>query len=100
MNWHEEIEETLRRADGDISNLIATGPIQPASEDRLIIDDLFAIRDGIDLCRNRIEGIRMKAEMEQVAEWIDEALTHHNDDTILEKLRKTIQDFAKDFPLP
>lgn len=39
-------------------------------------------------------------EMVQVAQWIDEALTHHTDDAYLSRLRTAIKSFAKDFPLP
>jgi glycine hydroxymethyltransferase len=41
-----------------------------------------------------------QAEMKQIAGWIDEAITAHNDDQALTKLRETIKDFAKAFPLP
>lgn len=39
-------------------------------------------------------------EMEQVASWIDQAITSHNDDKVLEKLRQEIKKFAEDYPLP
>lgn len=41
-----------------------------------------------------------QAEMKQIAEWIDQAITGHNNEKVLSKLRATIKDFAKDFPLP
>lgn len=39
-------------------------------------------------------------EMVQIAQWIDEALTHHADDAYLSKLRTSVKSFAKNFPLP
>ena len=39
-------------------------------------------------------------EMVQVAGWINDAISHQNDDNYLGKLRMTIREFAKDFPLP
>jgi glycine hydroxymethyltransferase len=39
-------------------------------------------------------------EMKQIAGWIDEAVTHRGDGQALAKLRATIKDFAKAFPLP
>ena len=39
-------------------------------------------------------------EMVQVAGWINDAISHQNDDGYLSKLRMTIREFAKDFPLP
>lgn len=44
-------------------------------------------------------GLKEK-DMEQVADWIDQALTHHNDDKILKQLRQEIKTFAANFPLP
>jgi len=41
-----------------------------------------------------------EAEMRRVADWIDEALTHHQNDARLTKLRATIREFCRDFPLP
>ncbi len=39
-------------------------------------------------------------EMIQITEWIDQALRHHDDEKMLNKLSKQIQEFAKAFPLP
>jgi len=39
-------------------------------------------------------------EMRQVAQWINQALTHPTNDTILNKLRLDIKALAKQFPLP
>lgn len=39
-------------------------------------------------------------EMVQIADWIDKAITHHKDDTYLEKLKKQVHELAKNFPLP
>jgi len=41
-----------------------------------------------------------EAEMEQVAGWIDQAITHPSDDILLNKLSVDIKTFAKQFPLP
>lgn len=41
-----------------------------------------------------------EAEMEQVAEWIDRAVTKAEDEKSLSELRQKIQKFAEDFPLP
>lgn len=38
--------------------------------------------------------------MVQVAEWIDQAITHHKDDAKLAQIHAEITAFAKDFPLP
>lgn len=39
-------------------------------------------------------------EMEQIAEWIDQAITGRNDEKKLASIEKQIVDFTKDFPLP
>ncbi len=44
-------------------------------------------------------GMKEK-EMLQIAEWIDEALSHHNDEKYLANLRKEIKALALQFPLP
>jgi glycine hydroxymethyltransferase len=44
-------------------------------------------------------GLKEK-EMEQVAEWIDQAITHSSDDKALNKLSAEVKEFAKSFPLP
>jgi glycine hydroxymethyltransferase len=44
-------------------------------------------------------GLR-EAEMEQVAEWIDRALTAHGQDAKLAQIKKEIVAFSKDYPLP
>lgn len=41
-----------------------------------------------------------EAEMDQVAEWIDRALTANGQETTLTKIKQEIEVFAKDFPLP
>lgn len=41
-----------------------------------------------------------ESEMDQVAAWIDTAITARNDDTKLEKIHAEIKAFAKAFPLP
>jgi glycine hydroxymethyltransferase len=44
-------------------------------------------------------GLKEK-EMEQVAEWIDQAITHSSDDKALSKLSGEVKEFALKFPLP
>jgi glycine hydroxymethyltransferase len=44
-------------------------------------------------------GLKEK-EMEQVAEWIDRAITHSSDDKTLNKLSEGIKEFASKYPLP
>jgi glycine hydroxymethyltransferase len=39
-------------------------------------------------------------EMEQIANWIDEAITNQNDEKKLDQLKRTVKDFTKQFPLP
>ncbi len=41
-----------------------------------------------------------EAEMDQVAEWIDRALSTHTHEAKLTAIKKEIEAFAKDFPLP
>ncbi len=41
-----------------------------------------------------------QAEMKQIAEWIDQAISAHDDEKVLSKLRSEIKNFAKNFPLP
>ena len=41
-----------------------------------------------------------ESEMKQIAEWIDEAIKNHNDDKILAKIKGTIREFTKSYPLP
>jgi glycine hydroxymethyltransferase len=41
-----------------------------------------------------------EAEMEQVADWIDQAISAHGNEATLAKIHKAITAFAKDFPLP
>ncbi len=44
-------------------------------------------------------GLKEK-EMLQVADWIDKAITNHNDDKMLTSIHTQIKEFTKDFPLP
>lgn len=44
-------------------------------------------------------GMKEK-EMEQIADWIDLAITNHDDEKILRNLRRDIKEFAASFPLP
>ena len=41
-----------------------------------------------------------EGEMEQIAEWIDRAITQAGDDILLAEIHQQITSFAKDFPLP
>jgi glycine hydroxymethyltransferase len=41
-----------------------------------------------------------EAEMEQVAKWIDRAITANSNDTKLADIKKEILAFAEDYPLP
>lgn len=41
-----------------------------------------------------------EAEMDQVAEWIDRALAANGQDAKLEKIKREVEAFTKDFPLP
>lgn len=41
-----------------------------------------------------------EAEMDQVAEWIDRAITANGQDAKLAKIKQEVEAFAKDFPLP
>lgn len=41
-----------------------------------------------------------ESEMDQIAQWIDKALTSHRDDKALAKLKAEIKEFAKNYPLP
>ena len=41
-----------------------------------------------------------ESEMEQIASWIDDAITHYKDDSHLAKIHQTIKEFCKQFPLP
>ncbi|HUC87555.1 MAG TPA: serine hydroxymethyltransferase [Candidatus Binatia bacterium] len=39
-------------------------------------------------------------EMDQIADWIDKAISHHRDEAKLAGIRKTIREFAQGYPLP
>ena len=41
-----------------------------------------------------------EAEMAQVGEWIDQAITNQKDDAKLAKIQAEVHEFTKDFPLP
>lgn len=39
-------------------------------------------------------------EMKQIAVWIDDIVSHHNDEKYLKNIHRKITEFTKDFPLP
>lgn len=41
-----------------------------------------------------------ESEMKQIAEWIDQAVTNHEDENSLNKLSESISEFTEAFPLP
>jgi glycine hydroxymethyltransferase len=41
-----------------------------------------------------------ESEMDQIAEWIDAAITAHGNEAKLAKLHAAVKDFTKDYPLP
>ncbi|MFO0971221.1 MAG: serine hydroxymethyltransferase [Candidatus Saccharimonadales bacterium] len=56
---------------------------------------------GIRLGTPALTSRGMKdAEMSQVAGWIDQALTQHEDEAHLSKIHQAITEFCKQFPLP
>lgn len=59
--------------------------------------DPSGIRLGTPALTTRGMG---QAEMQQIADWIDQAITHIGDDKKLGDLKASIKAFAADFPLP
>lgn len=59
--------------------------------------DPSGIRLGTPALTTR--GLKEK-EMSQVADWIDQAITNHNNDKILTSIHAQVTEFTKDFPLP
>lgn len=59
--------------------------------------DPSGIRLGTPALTTR--GMKEK-EMEQIVEWIDSALSQHNEDKLLAGLHNTITEFCRQFPLP
>jgi glycine hydroxymethyltransferase len=59
--------------------------------------DPSGIRLGTPALTTR--GLKEK-EMIQVADWIEQAIAHHNDDQALAKIRAEIKRFAAQYPLP
>ncbi len=56
---------------------------------------------GVRLGTPAITTRGLKREhMELVADWMYQALTHHNDEAELDKLKKAVRNFTADFPLP
>ncbi len=59
--------------------------------------DPSGIRLGTPALTTR--GMKEK-EMQQIASWIEDAISHHDNDTYLKDMHKTITKFTADFPLP
>jgi glycine hydroxymethyltransferase len=86
----EEAEVALGKAGITVNkNTVPFDPRSPFSPS--------GIRLGTPALTTR--GLKEK-EMEQVAEWIDQAIANHKDETLLSKIHTEIKDFTKKFPLP
>lgn len=86
----KEAEQALGKAGITVNK--NTVPFDPRSP-----FDPSGIRLGTPALTTR--GMK-EQEMEQIADWIDEAITHAGDDTKLADLRADIKEFARNFPLP
>ncbi|CAN5625765.1 serine hydroxymethyltransferase [soil metagenome] len=86
----KEAEKTLGKA-GITANK-NTVPFDPRSP-----FDPSGLRLGTPALTTR--GMKEK-EMQQIAEWIDNALTHAGNDNYLEELRGSIKNLCANFPLP
>ncbi len=86
----KEAEDALGRAGITVNkNTVPYDPRPPF--------DPSGIRLGTPALTTR--GMK-EAEMEQIAQWIDDAITDHRDDHKLASIRATIREFANNFPLP
>jgi glycine hydroxymethyltransferase len=85
-----EAEKALGKAGITVNK--NTVPFEPRSP-----FDPSGIRLGTPALTTR--GMK-ESEMEQVAEWIDRAITARNDEAKLKSIRAEILDLAKKFPLP
>lgn len=85
-----EAENALSRAGITVNK--NTVPFDPRSP-----FDPSGIRLGTPAITTR--GMK-EAEMTQIADWIEQAITHSNDAKVLQRLSSEIKDFAKQFPLP
>lgn len=85
-----EAEKALGKAGITVNK--NTVPFEPRSP-----FDPSGIRLGTPALTTR--GMK-EAEMEQVAEWIDRAISGHQDDAKLEAVRKEVHELAGKFPLP
>lgn len=86
----KEAEKALGKAGITVNK--NTVPFDPRSP-----FDPSGIRMGTPALTTR--GMK-EAEMEQIADWIDQAITHPGDEKLLNKLSNDIKAFAKQFPLP
>ncbi|HSX52939.1 MAG TPA: serine hydroxymethyltransferase [Patescibacteria group bacterium] len=86
----KEAEKALGKAGITVNK--NTVPFDPRSP-----FDPSGIRMGTPALTTR--GMKQK-EMVQIADWIDQAITHPSDEKILNKLSSDIKAFAKQFPLP
>ena len=86
----KDAEHTLGKAGITVNK--NTVPFDPRSP-----FDPSGIRLGTPALTTR--GMK-EAEMQQIGEWIDQALTHSGDEKFLGKLSQEIKQFALKFPLP
>ncbi len=86
----KEAEKALGKAGITVNK--NTVPFDPRSP-----FDPSGIRMGTPALTTR--GMK-ETEMVQVADWIDQAITHPDDEKLLNKLSNEIKTFAKQFPLP
>ena len=59
--------------------------------------DPSGVRIGTPSVTSR--GMR-ESEMARIAEWMDRAVTHHDDDAVLAKIAGEVSELCRDFPAP
>jgi glycine hydroxymethyltransferase len=85
-----EAEQALGKAGITVNkNTVPFDPMPPFSPS--------GIRMGTPALTTR--GMK-ESEMTQIAGWINQAVSHWNDEVFLGKMRKTIEAFCQDYPLP